>query len=575
MESQFPGSSEPPGMSATSLAGRVLLSTLAFGLMWGAVLATYYRHEQHNEQLLGEEEGAHHLELQTAIVTREFDAIRSDLLFLSEQAILKGFITRGRPGKMELRQEYLLFSLTKQIYDQIRYIDETGRESVRIDFHDGQPMAVPEHQLQDKTERYYFEDAHGLQRGLVYVSPLDLNMENGNIEEPLKPVVRFAAAVFDESGQRRGIVVLNYLGRKLIDELIDVSAGTPGSMMLLDAKGRWLHGPTAEDKWGFLFGNERTYGLGHPDAWERISSSQRGQFTDQDGLTTFATVAYPTDNATPNSFTLRLVHTLPNRDLYAHSEQLLVRLLWSYGVIVALIAISAWFVISANAVRRQRDWQIRASEGRLRLLSSQLFNAQEEERARISRDIHDDLGQLATTAVLQLRMASRLQGEACTRKIEQATEAVEHVLERSHELAAGLRPPMLHELGLEATVETYLSEFEARSGIKVHADLHFGSEELPALISQNVYRILQEALTNVVKHAAVDEVFVNLDTGEHRVTLIVRDKGKGFRPEVVQSSGLGMLGMRERVELLGGRFEVVSQPGGGTQIRADLPLEAS
>ena len=276
-----------------------------------------------------------------------------------------------------------------------------------------------------------------------------------------------------------------------------------------------------------------------------------------------------------NAFTLRLVHTLPKTGLYARSEQLRVGLLSGYAVVVALIAISAWFLVSAAAVRRLHERRIRASEGRLRMLSSQLLNLQEEERARLSRDIHDDLGQLATTAVLQLRMANRLQGEESTRKIEQALEAVEHLLERSRELASGLRPPMLNELGLKATLQSYLSEFEVRSEIAVHADLLGCPEKLPTVISLNLYRILQEALTNVVKHAAVEEVFVELNAGERSVTLIVRDEGVGFRPEMVQGSGLGILGMRERVGLLGGHFEVVSQPGAGTQIRADLPLTES
>ena len=130
MEPQLPSSSELLGPSVSFVAGRVLLITLAFGLAWGAVLVTWYRYELHNEQLLHEKEGIQLVELQAAIVTREFDAIRSDLLFLSEQAILTGFITHRRPGKGKLRQEYLLFSRSKRIYDQIRYIDETGRESV-------------------------------------------------------------------------------------------------------------------------------------------------------------------------------------------------------------------------------------------------------------------------------------------------------------------------------------------------------------------------------------------------------------------------------------------------------------
>ncbi len=575
MEPQLPASSEPQGPSVTVVAGSVVLITLAVGLVLGAIAFDWHQREQYNEQLLYEKEGAHLLELQSAIITRKFDAIRSDLLFLSEQAILKSYTTRASPGKAELRQEYHLFAEKKQIYDQVRYIDEVGRESVRIDLYDGRPVALDDDRLQDKSERYYFERARKLQRGEIYVSPLDLNVEHGRIEAPLKPVIRFSTPVFDESGQHRGIVVLNYLGQKLIEELIDVSSNVPGSVALLDSKGYWLHGSTTDDEWGFMFGNESTYGLRHPGAWERISSRRRGRFENQDGLTTFATVAYPTEGPIPGSCTLRLVHTVPRRDLYARSDQLLVWLLWGYWAVVALTAASAWFLIWDAALRRHQELQIRASEGRLRLLSSRLLNVQEEERAHLSRDLHDDLGQLATSAILQLRMARRLQGEECTNKIEQAIEAVEQMLHSSRELATRLRPPMLNELGLKATVETYLSEFETRSEIVVHADLQLPPPELPTVIGQNLYRILQEALTNVFKHAAVAEVYVRLVVREQTVTLTVSDRGTGFRPEVVPSSGLGILGMRERVELLGGRLEVVSRPGGGTEIRADLPLEAS
>ena len=451
MEPPSSGSSEPLGPSASMVAGRVLLITLAVGLALGAFVFGWSQRDRHNVQLLHEKEATQLLDLQVEIVKREFDAIRSDTRFLSEQALLKGFIARGGSGKVELRQEYLLFSREKRMYDQIRYLDESGRESVRIDFHDGRPRAVPEDQLQDKSGRYYFDRARGLERGQVYVSPFDLNVEHGRIEEPLKPVVRFSAAAFDERGQRHGVVVLNYLARKLIDELIDLSVGTPGSVMLLDSKGYWLHGPEDEDEWGFMFGNERTYRLRHPAAWERMTSSQRGQFTDQDGLISFATVAYSNEGAAADCCALRLVHTLPSSDLYARSDQLLVRLLWGYGAIVTLTAISAWFLISAAAVRRRQERQIRASEGRLRLLSSQLLNVQEEERARLSRDIHDDLGSTRhDCAVLQLRMANRLQGDERTKQDrDRPSRRSSSVLDKSRELATGLRPPMLYELGLE------------------------------------------------------------------------------------------------------------------------------
>ena len=106
----------------------------------------------------------------------------------------------------------MFFSFSKEIrnYDQIRFIDETGQEIIRVDFDGGRPESIPQKLLQNKAERYYFKDTMKLGRREVYVSPLDLNVENGQVEQPHRPMIRFGTPIFDHLGQKRGVIIINY-----------------------------------------------------------------------------------------------------------------------------------------------------------------------------------------------------------------------------------------------------------------------------------------------------------------------------------------------------------------------------
>jgi signal transduction histidine kinase len=146
------------------------------------------------------------------------------------------------------------------------------------------------------------------------------------------------------------------------------------------------------------------------------------------------------------------------------------------------------------------------------------------------------------------------------------------LLDTIHEVVARVRPPLLDDLGLKDAVQSYLSDYEHRSGIAVRATLRFECAEVPAVVSENVYRILQEALTNVSKHARAIEVHVELLVSPKHATLIVRDDGGGFDPAALDGKRLGILGMRERAELLDGTFTVHSEPGKGTEVRVSLPI---
>lgn len=556
--------------------GRVLFVVVLAGALLGAVASSVHQLDRTYERLIREQAGRHLVELQTTLIDRALSAVRSDLLYLAEQPRFGEASTGGRLAQAELTRQFVLFSEKKGVYDQVRYLDAAGREVVRVDRRGARAVTVPASELQDKSGRYYVQEAATLARGELAVSAFDLNVERGQIERPLKPVIRFSTPCFDQDGKRRGIVVLNYLGARLLEEFDAVAASAGESSMLLDAAGYWLRGPSREDEWGFMLGTERSFGRSHPQAWERIVGAVRGEFLDASGLYAFARLSVPAKAPTGSSgCSLVLVSYLPRSQVYARADRLLRRLLVGCGVVLALTAASAWFLIHAAGVRSHQTEQIRLSTDRLRQLSKRLIDAQEEERARLARDLHDDLGQLATTATLQLQMALQLEGDQRTRRTQDAIESVEAMLRRAREMASWLRPPMLDDLGLKDAVQSYLCEFEERSGLEVRVEFRLEREDFPTVVSENLYRILQEALNNVVKYSGVTEAFVKLFTSEGELTLIVRDEGAGFRPEGLDGTTLGIMGMRERALLLGGRFEVVAAPGQGTEIRADLPLPAS
>jgi signal transduction histidine kinase len=231
----------------------------------------------------------------------------------------------------------------------------------------------------------------------------------------------------------------------------------------------------------------------------------------------------------------------------------------------------------ADRLASFRDELRHRDEIRTRLLD-QVMTAQEEERRRIARELHDGTGQALTSLTVGLTMIRDAQDvvEARARAAElgaQATRALDEV----HNLARGLRPSVLDDLGLLAAVERQLKEYEMTHGIAV--DLHasgFEGRRLPGNAEIAIYRIMQEALTNIAKHAHATMVSVLLEHREASVRLIVEDDGRGFDVDQPRSHGdaehLGLHGMRERATLLGGTLTVESSRGRGTTVFAEIPV---
>ncbi len=208
----------------------------------------------------------------------------------------------------------------------------------------------------------------------------------------------------------------------------------------------------------------------------------------------------------------------------------------------------------------------------MRSLSARLFSLQERERKSIARDLHDELGQLVTAITIELRGAAKVATESTGGHVRRAENAASLLLRELHSVVARLRPTILDDLGLEEAIRSYALDFERTNGIAVALHLDPSSREIPPKVSESVYRIVQEALTNTAKHARSDTVTLSMATSEEELTVEIVDDGDGFDPRATEPDRLGLLGMRERAELMAGVFTLHSHPGEGTRIEMRVPL---
>ena len=198
---------------------------------------------------------------------------------------------------------------------------------------------------------------------------------------------------------------------------------------------------------------------------------------------------------------------------------------------------------------------------------------QEVERRRLARELHDETGQALTSILLGLRAVDEAdKKEGITSAVADLRELVVATLQDVRRLAVQLRPKALDDFGLVPALERLVQTFSESSGISVELEARLGDERMPDDVETTVYRIVQEALTNVVKHAEATSVSILLVRRDASITVVVEDNGRGFDTHAVSSDSLGLEGMRERVELHEGRLTVETAPGSGTTIRIEVPL---
>ncbi|MCP4289745.1 MAG: GGDEF domain-containing protein, partial [Gammaproteobacteria bacterium] len=226
-------------------------------------------------------------------ITTELSNIQSDVNFLARQAELHRYFDNFNAAtRALLGRDFALFSNQKNIYDQIRIIDINGQETIRINNQSGQAIIVDEAQLQSKAERYYFQETLKLEQNEIYISPFDLNIEHEKIEIPIKPVIRFGTPLFDSSGNKVGVLILNYLGESLLGSFRGATSNIAEHVMLLNHNGYWLSHFNRDLEWGFMLDHEHSFSSKFQEEWQTISANQAGQFETANGIFSFATI-YP------------------------------------------------------------------------------------------------------------------------------------------------------------------------------------------------------------------------------------------------------------------------------------------
>ncbi len=299
--------------------------------------------------------------------------------------------------------------------------------------------------------------------------------------------------------------------------------------------------------------------------WERESQSESALIKTIDGLSSGKDTPYHAYAAYPLIFSGQPIGMLKmlskRKDFFSEDKCILIQ---SFVNLAAVAIQNAWLLDEVRTTNRQ-----------LHALSQRLMTVQENERLQLSRELHDESGQLLAALTVQLGLLEREANDpaAIQARVVELKRTANMIQENLHRLAVNLRPASLDHLGLVTALGQFIREFSRQNAIKVEFEaVGIGDRRLPIEVETALFRIVQEALTNVILHANATRVDVLLNQANGRVSAIVEDNGIGFIPaSAVMKDQIGLFGMRERIEMLGGTFTIESSPGKGTVIKAEVP----
>ncbi len=253
------------------------------------------------------------------------------------------------------------------------------------------------------------------------------------------------------------------------------------------------------------------------------------------------------------------------KDFFSEDKQILLQ---SYANLAAVTIQNTWLFDEVRMTNRQ-----------LHALSQRLMKAQEDERLHLSRELHDESGQLLAALTVQLGLLDRDADhpETIRSRIAELNTTANAIRENLHHLAVNLRPASLDHLGLTTALAQFIQEFSGQNNTQVefeYVGMQNQEKRLPIEIETALFRIVQESLTNIVLHAKATRADVLLSLTDKCVSAIVEDNGIGFVPTfATMEAQLGLFGMRERIEMLGGRLTIESSPGKGTTVKAEVPYD--
>lgn len=554
---------------------------------------------------------------QENVQTSLFNII-NDLMLLSISSQFEMFLNdiTNTESFEKLSEDFRELSLFRGVYDQVRFMDTSGMEIIRVNFNDGNPIIIPQEKLQNKKDRYYFTKALKLNKGEFYISPLDLNVEKGIIEQPLKPMIRIATPVFDQKGNKKGIILLNYFGQNIIDQFINQeNPFIESRVMLLNSDGYWLKGPSSEYEWGFMYQDRKdlSFANAYIDAWDRVRREESSQFETEKGLFTFKTI-YPI-NKEYKSDTVKIKTSQSHKVQLKTSEyhwkilsHIPAKILYEKrdkrrhlnALFLALLSGCVWFI--SWRLAKVKYLKIKAQQG----LKESEASLKESNKTKdkffsiISHDLKSPINSLLGLSDLLLKHYSTYDDKMRKEFIKLINDSTKRTLYLLEDLLTWSRSQSGNiEFSIrKIKIKTLINEIvllsqpiaqnksiilldKTETDISVYADKNMISTVLRNLITNAIKFTNKNGVVTVTVKNAKNQEFVEIsvsDTGIgipediiHDLFLLNKNKSTpGTGKE--SGTGLGLILCKEFVEKQGGKIWVSSEFGKGSEFVFTSPI---